>query len=477
MPKLLVVDDEPSILHFFRRAFPGPDVTLLTAATAADGLAAVKREQPDVIVLDINLAGESGLDAYRHIRELDSKIPVIFITGHGTADTAIEAMRLGAYEYLLKPLELDHLTDLVERAFEISRLMRVPATIPEVEAPTASSDALVGRCPALQDVYKAIGRVASQDVTVLILGESGTGKELVARAIYHYSKRADKPFLAINCAAIPENLLESELFGHEKGAFTGADRRRIGKFEQASGGTLFLDEIGDMAPLTQTKMLRVLQGQEFERVGGNEPIRADVRIIAATNRDLEKMVAEGTFRGDLYYRLNIYTITLPALRERGEDVPLLVDHFVKRFGSELGKGVQDVSPEAMEILRRYPWPGNVRELQSVVKQTLLGTTGSVILPEFLPQAVRRGEAGADTSFDFGGLTAYVENQLKENPTSLYADYQALTDRHLLTLVLRHAGGNLSQASRLLGITRATLRTKLAALGMRADRDASNDNPA
>jgi nitrogen regulation protein NR(I) len=477
MPKLLVVDDEPSILHFFRRAFSGPDVTLLTASSAAEGLAAVGRDRPDVVVLDINLADESGLETFRRIHAADPKVPVIFITGHGTADTAIEAMRLGAYEYLLKPLELDHLTDLVDRAFEISRLMRVPATLPEGGEPEGPGDALVGRCPAMQAVYKQIGRVAPQDVTVLVLGESGTGKELVARAIYHYSKRADGPFLAVNCAAIPENLLESELFGHEKGAFTGADRKRIGKFEQASGGTLFLDEIGDMTPLTQTKILRVLQGQEFERVGGNEPIRADVRVVAATNRDLEKMVAEGTFRGDLYYRLNVYTIRIPPLRERGEDLPLLVNHFVRRFGRELGKEVREVSPEAMEALRRYPWPGNVRELQSVVKQALLETTGPVVLPEFLPAAVRRagdGAAGGEPAFDFGGLTAYVEDQLKVGSTTLYADYQRLTDRHLLGLVLRHTGGNLSQASRHLGITRATLRAKLAALGLTIDRPAAGE---
>jgi len=471
MPKLLVVDDEPSILHFFRRAFPGPDVILFTAASAAEGLAAVARERPDVVVLDINLAGESGLDTFRRIREADPKVPVIFITGHGTADTAIEAMRLGAYEYLLKPLELDHLTDLVDRAFEISRLMRVPATIPEGGEAGDAADAMIGRCPAMQAVYKQVGRVAPQDVTVLVLGESGTGKELVARAIYHYSKRAAGSFLAINCAAIPENLLESELFGHEKGAFTGADRRRIGKFEQANGGTLFLDEIGDMTPLTQTKILRVLQGQEFERVGGNESIRADVRVIAATNRDLEGMVAEGTFRGDLYYRLNVYTIRIPPLRDRGEDLPLLVNHFVRQFGRELGKEVREVSAEAMEMLRRYPWPGNVRELQSVVKQALLETTGPVVLPEFLPAAVRKAEGG-DAGFDFGGLTAYVEGQLKGGSTSLYADYQRLIDRHLLALVLRHAGGNLSQASRHLGITRATLRTKLAALGLTVERPAA-----
>jgi two-component system nitrogen regulation response regulator GlnG len=478
MPKLLVVDDEPSILHFFRRAFPAPDVTLLTAASAAEGLAAVERERPDVVVLDIDLAGESGLDLFRRVHELDPKIPVVFITGHGTADTAIEAMQLGAYEYLLKPLELDHLTDLVDRAFEIGRLMRVPATIPEAGAAEGAADAMIGRCPAMQEVYKAIGRVAPRDVTVLVLGESGTGKELVARAVYHYSKRARGPFLAINCAAIPENLLESELFGHEKGAFTGADRRRIGKFEQAGGGTIFLDEIGDMSPLTQTKILRVLQGQEFERVGGNEPIRADVRVVAATNRDLEKMVAEGTFRADLYYRLNVYTIRLPALRDRGGDLPLLVEHFVRRYARELGKEAREVSPGAMEILRRYPWPGNVRELQSVVKQTLLQTTGPLVLPEFLPAAVRRGENGtAESGFDYGGLTAYVGEQLAAGSTRLYADYQALTDRHLLALVLRHTGGNLSRAASMLGITRATLRSKLAALGIPVERPAAGEGPA
>ncbi len=477
MPSLLVVDDEPSILHFFRRAFTAPEVTLLTAPSAAEGLAAFTQERPDVVVLDINLPDASGLETFRRIHGIDAKTPVIFITGHGTMATAIEAMRLGAYEYLVKPLELDQLTDLIDRAFEIGRLMRVPAVIPEGGEADEAADALLGRCPAMQEVYKAIGRVAPQDVTVLILGESGTGKELVARAIYHYSNRAKGPFLAINCAAIPETLLESELFGHEKGAFTGADRRRIGKFEQASGGTLFLDEIGDMTPLTQTKVLRVLQGQEFERVGGNEPIRADVRLIAATHRDLETMVTAGTFRGDLYYRLNVFTIKLPPLRERGEDLALLAAHFVKRFGRELGKDVRVVAPEALELLRRYPWPGNVRELQSVIKQALLQATGPVLLPEFLPAAVRewgRDGGAAPEAFDFGGLTAFVEDQLRAGSTTLYADYQALTDRHLLTLVLRHTGGNLSRAARALGITRTTLRTKLNALGISVERSSSTE---
>jgi nitrogen regulation protein NR(I) len=468
VPTLLVVDDEPSILHFFRRAFSDPDVELVTASSAEEGFEKVGSAEPDLIVLDVDLTGESGLDLLRRIQKVDSRTPVIFITGHGTTATAIQAMQLGAYEYLLKPLELDQLLDLVDRAFEISRLMKTPTVISEGPDIEEASDPLIGRCPAMQAVYKSIGRVASQDVTVLILGESGTGKELVARAIYQYSRRAKAPFLAINCAAIPEALLESELFGHEKGAFTGADRKRIGKFEQCHGGTLFLDEIGDMSPLTQTKILRVLQGQEFERVGGNELIQSDVRVIAATNRDLEKMVGEGTFRGDLYYRLNVFTIRLPALRERGEDVPLLAEYFVKRFAKEFRKDVQSIADESLELLKTYSWPGDVREFQSVIKQALLQATGPVLLPEFFPESIRSKEGGASgdrSEMDLTALTHFVKQQLQANSTSLYQDYQAHTDRHVLGLVLEHTRGNLSRAAKHLGITRATLRTKLQSLGV------------
>lgn len=468
MPTLLVIDDEPSILHFFRRAFAEPDVTLVTATSAEAGLAAVASAQPDAVVLDINLGDASGLDVFRRIHAMDAKLPVIFITGHGTTATAIEAMSMGAFEYLLKPLELDQLIDLVDRAFEISHLMRVPAVIPEDTSALDSSETLVGRGPAMQEVYKSIGRVAPQNVTVLVLGESGTGKELVARAIYHYSQRSHGPFLAINCAAIPEPLLESELFGHEKGAFTGADRRRIGKFEQCRGGTLFLDEIGDMTPLTQTKILRVLQGQEFERIGGNEPIKTNVRIIAATNRNLEQMVADGTFRGDLYYRLNVYTIHLPPLRERGDDVNLLAEHFVRTFSRELNKDVRQISPEAMEILKRYPWPGNVRELQSVIKQSLLQATGPMILPAFLPAFLTCPPSQASSAAETAGLVPYIRSQLQAGTTTLYADLQAITDRCLLTEVLTYSAGNLSRAAKYLGISRATLRTRLNALGLSAD---------
>jgi two-component system nitrogen regulation response regulator GlnG len=472
VPTLLVIDDEPSILHFFRRAFASSKLQLETASSAREGLDKVAEVQPDVIVLDVNLMDDSGLDVFRQIKHIDSRIPVIFITGQGTTATAIEAMQLGAYEYLLKPLELDELTGLVNRALEISRLMKVPAVISEGETPDDGSDVLVGRCSAMQSVYKAIGRVAAQDVTVLILGESGTGKELIARAIYHYSRRAKGPFLAINCAAIPDALLESELFGHEKGAFTGADRRRIGKFEQANGGTLFLDEIGDMSPVTQTKILRVLQGQEFERVGGNEAIVSDVRIVAATNRNLEKLVEEETFRGDLYYRLNVFTITLPPLRERGEDLPLLARHFINRFSKELNKNVHTIPDETLTLLREYSWPGNVREFQSVIKQALLQATGPVLLPEFLPESVRTPTAsqGEGEHVDLSSFSNFVRQQISNGTSNLYSDCQSLLDRQLFDQVLKHTGGNLTQSAKILGITRTTLRSKLVALGLPIEKD-------
>ncbi len=477
MPTLLVVDDDPDILLCFRAAFARPDVTLVTAGSAAEGLARAAEARPDVVVLDIQLPDDSGLQTFRRIHERDPRTPVIFITSRGTAENAIEAMRLGAYEYLLKPLDFDLTRDVVERAFAIARLMAVPAVVPDLQEEAA--DMFVGRCPAMQEVYKSVGRVAPQDVTVLVRGESGTGKELAARAIYHYSRRAGAPFLAINCAAIPETLLESELFGHEKGAFTGADQRRIGKFEQCNGGTLFLDEIGDMTPVTQVKVLRVLQDQHFQRVGGNEVIETNVRLITATNRDLEKMVAAGQFRTDLYYRLNVYTLTLPPLRDRRDDIPLLVGYYLKRFNRELGKDVARVAPEAQKLLAAYDWPGNVRELQSVLKQALLQATGTVLAPEFLPPVVRNDAApspaaevqlrlprGDANGLALGDLTRFVHERLRVGTENLYEEYAALSEGHLFALVLAHTRGNLTQASKVLGINRGTLRVKLAALGVK-----------
>jgi two-component system nitrogen regulation response regulator GlnG len=390
--------------------------------------------------LDLRLPDQSGLDIYQQLRQIDARIPVIFITLAKSADAAIEAMKQGAFDYLFKPLDLNQLRRVVGEALEVARRMREPAVLAET-APDAGADGIIiGSCPAMREVYKAIGRVAGQNVPVLITGESGTGKELVARAVYQFGPRAKAPFLALNCAAIPEQLLESELFGHEKGAFTGADRRRIGKVEQCNGGTIFLDEIGDM-PL-QAKVLRLLQKQAFERVGGNETIRTDVRLIAATQRDLRADAAADRFRPDLYYRLGVFTIHLPPLRERRDDLPLLIRHYV-RFSRELGREVQEVAPEAFARLRSYPWPGNIRELQSVLKQALLPASGNILLPTFLPdfsggpdQSGPAVASGADL-----GLEAYISKRLGPETQDLYAETHRQVDRLLLPRVLEYTGGN------------------------------------
>ncbi len=475
MPTLLVIDDDPLILECLDCGLSEPGLSLVTASTAAQGIASYSDKRPDVVLVDVRLPDMSGLEAVRRLHELDPRVPVILMTGFGTASTAIEAMRLGAYEYLIKPLDLDRLAELLARALETRRQMRVPARVSEVGTDDQDADLLVGRCPAMQEVFKAIGRVAPQDVTVLDRGESGTGKELVARAIYHHSRRSQGPFLAINCAAIPESLLESELFGHEKGTFTGADRRRVGKFEQCHEGTLFLDEIGDMTPLTQTKILRVLQDQQFERVGGNEPVRTNVRLIAATNRDLEAMMAEEHFRSDLYYRLNVYTISLPPLRERKDDLPLLADHFLRKASRELNKEVISISPEAMDLLEHYPWPGNVRELQSVLKQAILLATGPVVVPAFLP-AIILGEKpapvfpGPDTLEE--ALRGFIQERVQSGSADLHAELVGVAEKVMLREVLKQTGNNQSRTARILGITRATLRAKMLTYGIAIERTAT-----
>src|SRR6202163_2304033 len=386
MAHLLLIDDDPVLIpEQVRQAFPAPRYRVEVAGTGAEGLERVGAGPPDVILLDLGLPDQSGLEVYQQIRRLDARIPVIFVTMVKAADAAIEAMKQGAHDYLFKPLDLNELRRVVGEALEVARRMRAPAVLAETAPDPDVDGAIVGLSPAMREVYKAIGRVAAQNVPVLITGESGTGKELVARAIYQHGPRAKAPFLALNCAAIPENLLESELFGHEKGAFTGADRKRIGKFEQVSGGTLFLDEVGDMAAPAQAKVLRLLQEQAFERVGGNETIRTDVRLIAATHRDLKAWSAEGKFRPDLYYRLGVFTLHPPPLRERGDDLLLLVQLYLRRFSNDLGREVREVTPEGLERLRGYPWSGNVRELQSVLKQALLKASGPVLLPAFLPE--------------------------------------------------------------------------------------------
>lgn len=470
MPKLLVVDDEPVILHAFRRAFREPEFTLLTASSASEGISLVQTESPDVVILDIKLPDFSGLEALRKIREFEAKVPVIFITGHGTTELAIEATKLGAFDYLFKPLELSELRQLVTRAVEVSHMMRIAPAIDDAAITDLPKDSIIGRCAAMREVYQAIGRAAPQDVTVLLLGESGVGKELVARAIYHHSRRSKGPFLAVNCAAIPETLLESELFGHEKGAFTGADRLRIGRFEQASGGTLFLDEIGDMSPLTQAKMLRVLQDHTYQRVGGNETLTADVRVIAATHRNLEEAVAKSQFRADLYYRLSVFTLRLPALRERGDDLGLLISHFLRCFASEMEKGPCEIPGDVDALLRQYSWPGNVRELQSTLKQAILLAKGPVLTADLFPHAIRFPQRAAatepaDTSVD-NSWDRFIREKLAADESNLYAQWTALTDRFLLERILTYTGGNLSRSAVILGINRRTLREKLQALELR-----------
>jgi two-component system nitrogen regulation response regulator GlnG len=475
MAHVLLIDDDPDLIaEQVRHAFPAPSHRVEVARTGSDGLTRVTTEPPDVVLLDFRLPDRPGLDVFEAIRTADARIPVVFVTLMKTADAAIEAMKRGAFDYLFKPLEPAQLRRVLGEALEVARRMQEPAVLAETLPEEDVASAIVGACPAMREVYKSVGRVAAQEVPVLITGETGTGKELVARAIYQHSRRSRSPFFALNCAAIPENLLESELFGHEKGAFTGAERRRIGRFEQVSSGTLFLDEIGDMPLALQAKMLRVLQEQTFERVGGGETIKTDVRIISATHRDLNALSGDGRFRSDLYYRLGVFSIHLPPLRERADDLAILVQHYLRRFNRELGREVRDVSPEALAQLQAYPWPGNIRELQSVLKQALLQARGNVLLPAFLP-ALRSEPseltAGPLAAADDSTLETFITGCLSSKEGDLYAEAHRRLDRLFLTRVLENTGGNQQQAALRLGISRETLRRRLRELGIHLTRRA------
>ena len=474
MPLILVIDDDRSVQHLVTQALKPLKAEVLTASSADEGLERIREQSPEVVLLDILLPETSGLELYRRVYDLDPKLPIIFITSVSSGETAIEAIKLGAYDYIHKPLDVEQLREKVQQAVEIRRLMHEPVVLPDAGTEPSEGDLLVGNSPEMMEVYKGIGRVAPQDVTVLIRGESGTGKELVARAIYQHSRRANGPFLAINCAAIPEGLLESELFGHEKGAFSGAVTTRIGKFEQADGGTIFLDEIGDMSPMLQSKVLRLLQEKQFERVGGNKTIKVDVRIIAATHRDLENMPEE-KFRSDLYYRLNGFVITLPPVRDRGDDLLILIDHFLKRFNRELAKQVQGLSPEALNLMMRYGWPGNVRELQSVLRQAMLQSTGPVLIADFLPGDVRSGRrrSGGGSPEAAADLGRFIRERLEANSKDLYSESIEFLEAALIRRVLTATGGNQSRASEILGIARGSLRNKIRSLGISIDRVVSD----
>ncbi|MDB5309233.1 MAG: sigma-54-dependent Fis family transcriptional regulator [Gemmataceae bacterium] len=470
MPTLLVVDDEPAVCYSFSRVFGDDTTRVISAGTVAEGLRLFRAEKPEVIVLDLQLPDGTGLQAFEAIRATSPKQPVVFITAHGTTTTAIEAMKQGAFEYLIKPVDFTRVADILRRAFEAARLMQVPAVLPGLEP----REQLIGRTPVIQEMCKVIGRIAPQDVNVLILGESGVGKELVARAIYHHSRRADRPFLAINCAALPEGLIESELFGHERGAFTGADRQRVGKFEQCADGTIFLDEIGDMPLTAQAKVLRLLQEQQFERVGGRETIRTRVRVVAATNQDLDRRIADGRFRADLFYRLRGVTISVPPLRDRADDIAELSHHFLFVFNQELGLNIQGFDPETLACLRQYRWPGNVREMQGVIKEAMLRTTGPLVLAEFLPpslkaqpSASRTGAEGADA--ERLDLREVIDDLLARGENNLHARVTAMVERALFKRVLHETGGHLGHACEHLGLNRSTLRYKLRDLGLSIDR--------
>ncbi len=473
MPHLLAIDDDRTVLRLLEKTFEATEIRLSTFNNAEDGLTLLVDGSVDVCLLDIMLPDMNGLELAKKVRSLDARLPVIFITSMDDSDTAIEAMKLGAYEFCTKPLDVHQVKELVERALENRRLMQSPVRIGDEEglAIDGGGDSLVGKSPQMVEVYKQIGRVAAQHVPVLIRGESGTGKELIARAIYQHSHRKDECFLAVNCAALSDTLLESELFGHEKGSFTGADRRHVGKFEQCDDGTIFLDEIGDMSPLLQSKVLRLLQEQAFERVGGIETIKTDARLISATNRDLEQMIEESEFRLDVFHRINAFEIWLPPLRERGDDVLLMTNHFIRRFAKSLGKKVEGISADALATLREYRWPGNVRELQSVIRRAILMATGPVIVPEFLPKEVR-GRTGSSAVGQGNGQEAendsfipFIQSRIDEDSDNLYAETLETMERQLLTHVLGVTGGNQSRAAEILGITRGSLRHKIRALGI------------
>ncbi len=473
MGKILVVDDEANVLASFEKMLGGEGHEVLTARRGGAALALIEEEKPELVVMDIRMPGMDGMEAFRRIKESHPRLPVVIMTGFGTTEAAIEATKLGAFDYQLKPFEPDEMLRVIENALECVRLMGREVRLGAETAPP-TSDAIVGQSRGMQEVYKSIGRVAQTDATVLIRGETGTGKELVARAIYQHSSRSKAPLLAVNCTAIPETLLESELLGYEKGAFTGAGARRMGKFEQASGGTIFLDEIGDIPLSIQAKILRVLEDRSFERLGGNRTIHVDIRVLAATNRDLEKGMAEGKFREDLYHRLNVLTIHVPPLRERREDIPSLVDYFLGRFARELGLDKPILSEGALDILREHAWPGNVRELEHCIHRALIFTRGYPIQPDDVRRALeRRAETPEAESAETedARLTGIVTGYLKSHAgASAHVQFLEKVDRSLVSEALRTTKGNQTRAARLLGLTRPTLQAKMKKYGLRRQPD-------
>jgi DNA-binding NtrC family response regulator len=484
LPTILVIDDDAEIRYSLTRVLSSRKYQVTEAGSGEQGIALVKKELPDLIFLDIRMGGMSGIETLQHIRSVNAKQLVVLMTAFGTAQTAIEAMKYGAFDYIMKPFDPQKVLALAENALKAHADLRAVRDYKPTINSEDYKEGIVGSSPVMQEVFKIIGQVTASDVTVMITGESGTGKELVARSIWKHSHRAGKPFIAVNCAAIPDNLIESELFGHEKGSFTGATGQRLGKFELCDGGTIFLDEIGDMALATQTKILRVLQAGEIQRVGGTETIKVDVRIIAATNKDLEEMVKAKTFREDLYYRLNVVRIRMPPLRERPEDIPQIVDFCLQNLVKQKKTRVTKVSPEAMAVLARHKWPGNVRELENVIYRAAVIAQGDALLVKDLPAEIRAGEglAYAGTSnppFATEGTPAPAVVPVPPEPaapafpdvgTALDFVFTELSggdellmkrlEREMTSRVLKAEGADLAKAAKRLGITKAVLQKRL-----------------
>ncbi|MFH0924788.1 MAG: sigma-54 dependent transcriptional regulator [bacterium] len=465
MSKILIVDDEKNVLSSFHKIMSQEGYEIFTANNAETGLSIVKDTPMNLLIMDIRMPGISGLEAFSKFKGIDYKMPIIIMTAYGTTETAIEAMQLGAYDYIIKPFEVPEMKNLIRKAFETGKMMRTEVNYGIKEE--LKGERIIGSSSKMQQIYKIIGQVASSDVNILLRGESGTGKELVTRAIYSHSQRKNKPFIVINSAAIPENLLESELFGYEKGAFTDAKERRIGKLEQCNGGTLFLDEIGDMPFSLQTKILRILENKTFERLGDNKTITSDVRIITATHRNLENLIKEDKFREDLYYRLNAVTINIPPLRDRREDIPQLIDYFMNKYAQEFNKDKCTISSDVLKSLAKYNWPGNIRELENVIKKAVLFNRGNIILPEHIILIENGLSEDKDLIRQLQPFVAqFVKLGIKAQTHSLYKNIIEETERVLLIETIKQSQGNQSQAAKLLGISRPTLKDKIEKFGLK-----------
>lgn len=450
--RILVVDDEPRVRTSLKLVLE-PTYDVLQAADAHEGLDLFKKEAPHLVLLDVILPGMDGLAVLEKMQSEDHGTPVIMLTGTKAVKTAVDAMKLGAADYISKPFEIDELRIIISKALENQELEREVRLLRAQVVNRYAFHNLIGKSPGMQEIYGKIEQVAESRTTVMITGESGTGKELVARALHYNSGRRDRPFVALNCAALPETLIESELFGHEKGSFTDATARRVGQFELAHTGTLFLDEIGDLSPTTQAKLLRVLQEREFTRIGGVQPIKVDVRIVAATNKSLDELVRRGTFREDLYYRINVISLYLPPLRERGEDVVLLAKHFLAKRIEEEKRSQQEFSKEALDVICRYPWPGNVRELQNVVEQAMLWSQGSTIGPEHLPTTLKSDSRGGSLREDILSGRVSLEKAVMD------------FERDIILDALKRTNYVQTHAANLLGISRRMLKYRMDTLGI------------